>query len=234
VWVSFRDGPIFGYESQVLNPLHHVFNDDDDGSTTVLIKASESVPFPGGRNMALMEGDGQGLLLHSLTWVDPVTVIDVNVVAVVPPHGRRLAQQKKQRKSHFHGTNAFLVPYRDEFLGIGHFHRPPGRDSNEYARHGHHYTHAFFTISGLPPFQLKRLSREFVLPSETFPQDADIIQFASGLELDVAHGKALLAYGINDCEGAAAHVDMQIVEEMLRPVKEGQEVLDLMRKLIIE
>jgi hypothetical protein len=217
VWVSYRDGPNFGYESQVLNPLHVL------QEKSVVIKASESVSFSGGRNMALMDN---GQALHSLTWVDPVTVIDVNV----KHHGRRLAQGR-QRKSHFHGTNAFLVPFRDELLGIGHFHRPPGRDPNEYARHGHHYTHAFFTISGLPPFKLKRLSREFVLPSKTFPQDADIIQFASGLELDEAKAKVVIAYGINDCEGAAAHVDIKVVEEMLIPVKEGQEVLDLMRTL---
>jgi hypothetical protein len=233
VWVSYRDGPSFGYESQVLNPLH-VFR---DGS--IVIRASESVPFSGGRNMALMENDdkgGQQASLHSLTWVDPVTVRNVNVGGdgVAVPHSqrrrrRRLAQS--QRKSHFHGTNGFLVPYGDEWLGIGHFHRPPGRDPNDYARHGHHYTHAFFTISGIAPFQLKRLSREFVIPSEAFPQDAEIIQFASGLELDDANGKVLLAYGINDCEGAIVNVDVSIVEEMLRPVKDGQEVLDLMRIL---
>lgn len=219
VWLSFRDGPNFGYDKQVMNPLHVL-----DGSV-VVIRASESVPFCCGRNMALLEQQGQ-TTLQSLTWVDPVTVINVDVF-----HGRRLTQDQRQRKSHFHGTNAFLVPYRGELLGMGHFHRPPGRGPNEYARHGHHYTHALFTISAAPPYKLERLSREFVFPSKTYPQDADIIQFASGLELDVATEKVVIAYGINDCEGAVVHVDMKVVQEMLLPVKEGQQVLDLMRKL---
>jgi len=48
MWISYRDGPSFGYDKQVLNPLH--FESDK-----VAIKASESVPFCCGRNMALME-----------------------------------------------------------------------------------------------------------------------------------------------------------------------------------
>lgn len=48
VWISYRDGPNFGYDKQVLNPLH--FMDEK-----VMIRASESVPFCCGRNMALME-----------------------------------------------------------------------------------------------------------------------------------------------------------------------------------
>jgi len=138
----------------------------------------------------------------------------------------------KKRESHFHGTNAFLVPYKGkELLGIGHFHRPPGRDANEYARHGHHYTHAFFTISTSEPYHLKRLSAEFVFPSKQYPQDAAIIQFASGLELDEANGQAVIAYGINDCEGAGVYVNLKVVEDMLLPVEEGQQVLDVMRKV---
>ena len=116
-------------------------------------------------------------------------------------------------------------------LGIGHFHRPPDRNPNKYARHGHHYTHALFTISASAPYKLKRLSAEFVFPSKQYPRDADMIQFASGLELDEANGQAVIAYGINDCEGGVVYVDLNVLEEMLRPVKEGQEVLDLMRKV---
>lgn len=141
---------------------------------------------------------------------------------------RRLGGEKK---SHFHGTNSFLLPYKnDEFLGIGHFHRPPGRDTSEYSRHGHHYTHAFFTISASEPYHLQRLSAEFVFPSKQYPQDADIIQFASGLELDEANGQVVIAYGINDCEGAGVYVDLDVVEGMLRPVQEGQQVVNVMQK----
>lgn len=172
-----------------------------------------------------------------------MTVVDVDVGksaarrltevsdGLVSSDHRRLGQRGKRRESHFHGTNAFLVPYRgDELLGIGHFHRPPGRDRNEYSRHGHHYTHAFFTISASEPYQLKRLSAEFVIPSKQYPRDAAIIQFASGLELDEANGQAVISYGINDCEGAGVYVDVKVVEKMLQPVQEGQQVVDLMRK----
>lgn len=167
-------------------------------------------------------------------------MIDVDV-SKVNSKRRRLTEQatsvhrrlEKKRESHFHGTNAFLVPYNNnkELLGIGHFHRPPGRDANEYSRHGHHYTHAFFTISSDEPYRLKRLSAEFVFPSKQYPQDAAIIQFASGLELDQVNGKVVIAYGINDCEAGAVYVDLRVVEDMLKPVKEGQQVLDVMQKV---
>jgi hypothetical protein len=180
--------------------------------------------------------------LQSLTWADPVTVIDVDdgrKSKTTPQRHRRLAE--KQKKSHFHGTNAFMVylPKTQEFLGIGHFHRPPGRDAfNPYARFGHHYTHTFFTISSRPPFRLTRLSPEFVLPSKSKilgDEDSDIIQFLSGLEV-ITLGKnkedyAVIAYGINDCEGAAVYLSMDRVNQLLRPVPQGKEVVDLMEPL---
>ena len=144
---------------------------------------------------------------------------------------RRLSENKG-RVSHFHGTNAFMVPFGDlELLGTGHFHRPPGRGKNDYARFGHHYTHAFFTITAKPPHRLKRLSPEFVLASKSnkHGDDADIIQFASGLEVD---GKdVILAYGINDCEGAAVYVDRAVVDGLLRAVPDGMQVVDLLEKI---
>ena len=121
------------------------------------------------------------------------------------------------------------LPKTGEYLGIGHFHRPPGRDKNDYARFGHHYTHAFFTITEKPPFRLKRLSAELVIPSHAYPEDAEIIQFWSGLELDGT--KLALAYGINDCEGAAINIDLSVVEGLLREVPRGKEVVDLMMQL---
>ena len=173
--------------------------------------------------------------LQSLTWADPVTVVDVNdkkhtrrLVQAIDDNHRRL-KDESGRESHFHWTNAFMVPFGDnELLGMGHFHRPPGRGKNDYARFGHHYTHAFFTITAKAPHRLKRLSGEFVLPSKSnkYGDDADIIQFASGLEVD--GDDVILAYGINDCEGAAVHVDKVVVNELLRSVPEGKEVIDLM------
>jgi hypothetical protein len=151
-------------------------------------------------------------------------------------HRRRRQLREKVKKSHFHGTNGFMVylPKTQEYLGIGHFHRPEGRAANDYARFGHHYTHAWFTIPASPPFRLQRLSREFLLPSQADPKDGEIIQFLSGLELvERENGKQVLAlaYGINDCEGAAVYIDMDQVDWLLRDVPEGKEVLDLMAPL---
>ena len=119
------------------------------------------------------------------------------------------------------------LPHTNEYLGIGHFHRPSGREANDYARFGHHYTHAFFTISDRPPFHLKRLSQELVLPSHAHENDAEVIQFWSGLEL-LDDNTLTLAYGINDCEGAATFLDLSAVENLLREVDPGKEVIDLM------
>ena len=167
--------------------------------------------------MALMEHLENPKQLQSLTWADPVTVVDVDdgrsgsSSNTAAEQKRRLLAAKK-RKSHFHGTNAFMVYLedRDEFFGIGHFHRPSNRDAyNPYARHGHHYTHTFYTISSRPPFRLTRLSQEFVFPSKSKilqDDDADVIQFMAGLEVvkrDNDKEYAAIAYGINDCEAAA-------------------------------
>lgn len=149
---------------------------------------------------------------------------------------RKLAQKMK---SNIHGTNGFLIPLKQtsELLGIAHFHRPDKRDTSDYALHGHHYTHAFFTI--LPSrdgqYRLSRLSNEFVFRTMSLPRrdDADIIQFAAGLDLigsDI-DGKLLVSYGINDCEGAAFYLEMQEVQRLLQNVSEGQEVVDLMQKV---
>ena len=134
-------------------------------------------------------------------------------------------------------------------MGIAHFHRPENRKESEYALHGHHYTHAFFTIARQAdtttttdgtsrPFKLKRLSNEFVFRTNSIPigetqpppVDGDIIQFASGLDVyggDV-DGKLIVSYGINDCEGAVFTMSMSKVQELLLEVRPGQEVVDLM------
>jgi hypothetical protein len=244
IWISYREGKVFGYDKQVLNRLHI--------STTpeleFTLKASEIETMCCGRNMALIDSVHTDDLL-ALTWVDPVTVEKVelkNKESTRTGH-RRLLQETshrrlaavmdkkkdQERKSHFHGTNGFMVhlPETGEFLGIGHLHRPPSRDfDNPYARFGHHYTHAFFTISDQVPFHLKRLSPELVLPSQAYPDDAEIIQFWSGLER-VDSQTLALAYGINDCEGAATYLDMGTVNGLLREVPEGKEVVDLMEPL---
>lgn len=262
IWVSYREGKHFGYDKQVLNKVHFEFTDGSSGGgggndsdtkglrtnnnkeqLTVTLLASDTETLCCGRNMALLDNVHTNQL-QALTWVDPVTVVDVDVsktdVAdqVQEQQRRRLSKEDKKKKSHFHGTNGFMVhlPKTGEYLGIGHFHRPPGRDKNDYARFGHHYTHAFFTITDKPPFRLNRLSAELVLSSDSYPDDADIIQFWSGLELSTGFdGKEdsmlALAYGINDCEGAAIHLELAFVDGLLRDVPIGKEVVDFMMPL---
>ena len=71
------------------------------------------------------------------------------------------------------------------------------------------------------------MSPELLLPSQSYKDDAEIIQFWSGLER-VDDNLLALAYGINDCEGAAMYMEMSIVEALLRVVPQGKEVRDLM------
>jgi hypothetical protein len=274
LFVSYRDGPNFGYDKQVLNRVH--LTREANGVLKASLLASEVNTLCCGRNMALIE-NMLTYKLQALTWVDPVTVVNVHIrdketnleggkmtqrrlsaveegrrppppppqpplreaesawnqsfVAMMPPHRRRL-KSSGRKESDFHGTNGFMVylPQLHEYLGIGHFHRPPGRKENDYARFGHHYTHAFFTISDHEPFHLKRLSPELVLQSDTKPQDAEVIQFWSGLErLD--NNVIVLTYGINDCEGAATYIDMKTIDYILRDVPKGMEVSDMLEPL---
>ena len=161
---------------------------------------------------------------------------------------RRLRGNKQQ--SSIHGTNGYLIPLHSssEVLGIAHFHRPDGRAPNKFARFGHHYTHAFFTIkrqeitnldgTSEVKHSLSRLSNEFVFSSpsvslEHKDKTGDIIQFASGLDLlgSDKNGKLLISYGINDCESALVTIPMKSVQEMLVEVSEGQEVFHLMEDI---
>ena len=45
------------------------------------------------------------------------------------------------------------------------------------------------------------------------------------------NAQVVVGYGINDCEGAVLEVDLSVVEDLLRPIEEGQEVIDLMQPL---
>jgi len=324
IWILYRNGPLFGYDAQVHNPVHFeppprldtVGNGGGDGSGgsgedgkffTAFVKASESIIIRGGRNIALISeepmiggthDDGKVRWnpppkLKALTWVDPVTVVEdidlrgidkrlslmnaneeemyvdgVNADSngndggVESRHGRRLRSERQHRtatttKSNIHGTNGYMIPLATtgELLGIAHFHRPEDRRPSEYALHGHHYTHAFFTIARDDAvtiingdnsttgqrYKLKRLSNEFVFRTNSIPEgmtrppsdDGDIIQFASGLDLlgsDI-DGRAIISYGINDCEGAVFTLSMRIMQQMLIEVQPGQEVVDLMMEI---
>lgn len=279
LWISFREGQIFGYETQVLNRVYLTRTDDDNDATNdgldgtsptpwrATIRASETTSFCCGRNMALMEPRHEPHTLQSLTWIDPVTVVDVDTTPLVQrkkndkgqgkPHRRLLeplpdpfhtnttsaqrrrtavAATKTPPKSHIHGTNAFMVywPAHDVYLGVGHFHRPHDRKPNSYARFGHHYTHVFYTLTASAPYRLGHVSPEWVLPAASPPHahDAEIIQFASGLEVDPdGEHDIVVAYGINDCEAAVVRVAATTVWKLLRPVPEGQEIAHLMAPL---
>lgn len=82
---------------------------------------------------------------------------------------------------------------------------------------------------------LKRLSQEFLFPSNVpqFSMDADVVQFASGLEWVPSSTEKQIAigYGINDCEGAVVTVDWSQVESMLVSVDEGSHVAQNMRNI---
>jgi hypothetical protein len=269
VFVSYREGPGFGYEAQVLNPIHFQRSTETTSRLSATILASETSSFCCGRNMALLNARGSKSLA-ALTWVDPVTVerVDTTPIAsaqnkakaaprfqrrrrltasmnkasvaarVIPKFAARNRQLgETPRKSHIHGTNGFMVPMPgNEYLGVAHFHRPSDRKPNPYARFGHHYTHAFYTVAAKSPdaldFRLTSLSQEFVLPSIHQPGDGEIIQFISGLEYDARTEEVILSYGINDCEGAIRTIPRAMVQEMLRPVpSEGQQVEDFMLPL---
>ena len=86
---------------------------------------------------------------------------------------------------------------------------------------GHHYTHAFFTISASEPHHLRKVSQEFVFPSQSHENDGDWIQFASSLEW--VHGdqdnddqSIIITYGVNDCEGFFTKVDWKTGESTLK------------------
>ncbi|KAL3797718.1 hypothetical protein HJC23_000263 [Cyclotella cryptica] len=294
IWVLYRNGPLFGYNDQIHNPIHFEEASPDEKVNGVkfvaYVKASETVRVCCGRNIALISEEVglnskgssswvENPRLKALTWVDPVTVVDVNLGDVPSKiNNRRLLDESSSfttprsnrthtnidsnhrrlkgsqtPKSNIHGTNGYMVPLPStgELLGIAHFHRPEHRQSSDYALHGHHYTHVFFTIARYGnndagsvdsrPFKLKRLSNEFVFQTQSMPisevtrkyVDADVIQFASGLDLvgsDV-DGTLIIAYGINDCEGAVFTMGMDKVLGLLIEVEPGQEVVDLMQTI---
>jgi hypothetical protein len=136
----------------------------------------------------------------------------------------------------FHGTSGHLLYSEgtDEYIGIIHAHRDIDK-GRFIAKFGHHYTHAFFAISSRPPYELRRLSQEFVFPSKApnLSLDADVVQFASGLEWVPGRHQVAIGYGINDCEAAVVYVGWDTVDTMLRSVANGTQVVDTMKNATI-
>lgn len=225
IYLSFRNGKHFGYTSQVQNRLYF-----DSKTNDFYIKASESIALDGGRNFAMFESQEQKLM--ALTWVDPVTVATIDTNITLNRKVQKAPNPSSKKRSNIHGTNGMLILFQDELLGIAHFHRPEDRQTSNYARHGHHYTHAFYTISSKPPFKLRSLSNEFIFPSAHDKKEGDLIQFAAGL--DLYESKLIISYGINDCEGAIMQLPAENLKQMLIKVDhEGQEVVDFMKKIEI-
>ena len=147
------------------NPIHFT-KGKETNTFEAYIKASETFTVCCGRNIAFISeaphrkksSSSSSNELLALTWIDPVTTMDVvpsNDAAVtlrrlseteegidLMPVNENVRRFLKAKKSHIHGTNGYLLPLHStsELLGIAHFHRPEGRDSSHYARHGHHYS----------------------------------------------------------------------------------------------
>ena len=277
-YVLYRNGPKFGYDKQIQNPLHFDIQTILNKKRLVAyVKASETFTICCGRNIALISeefDEPENNNLKALTWIDPVTIDAVNLIGkdmkrrlveegndflqisqynnVLPTIDRNLRQKTKIQKSNIHGTNGYMIPLKStrELLGIAHFHRPENRQKSDYALHGHHYTHAFFTLSKEPNldsetnnknhgYVLKRISNEFLFPTQSTSTledgkaDGDMIQFASGIDLigSDKDGKLIISYGINDCEGAVFSMGMDKVQAMLINLDRNseKEVIDIMR-----
>ena len=159
--------------------------------------------------------------------------------------GVPLKSDVDKKSSFIHGTNDRMIhlPHTSELLGIGHFHRPKHikgdtcwiddtKETCKYARYGHHYTHALYTISDKSPHVLTRLSNEFMFPrsdNQKRKDNAHIIQFASGLS--IVGETLLICYRINDCEAANMQLPLNKLESLLINVTKGTKVRDLMAKL---
>lgn len=237
LWVLYRNGKAFGYDKQLHNRLR--FGTTANGGLEVYVRASETVTSCCGRNMAMISSPASDhdVPLRTVTWVDPFTVETVDAPSFGTEQRRRRLGREKKKKSDVHGTNGYMVPFGDddELLGIAHFHRPEHRAKSDYALHGHHYTHAFFTMSTEEPHTLRSMSNEFLFRSlggdGDHDDDGEVIQFASGVDVlrsDNGRDEVLLSYGVNDCESAVLKVDAEVVRDMLQRVEPGQEVADLM------
>jgi hypothetical protein len=197
------------------------------------------------RDADVMGNEGK---LPFLTLPDPVWIQSIDTRSSTQFHDMHIpipsniSKNAWGKRSDFHGTSGFLLYLsgKDEYLGIGHFHRERrwSKDNRMDAKWGHHYTHAFFTISGQPPYVLKRLSQEFLFPSKVanFSRDADVVQFASGLEWvpDSSRRQVAIGYGINDCEGAIVYLDSDTIELMLHAVANGTQVAHTMTNITRE
>ena len=117
VWVLYRNGPLFGYTSQVHNPVH--FEDASSEARTAsgvtfvaYVKASETLVVDGGRNIALMSEEPLGRnKTGEVGWVSSPSRgerIDSTVDGSTSEHLQKAKHRRlgsKPTKSNIHGTN---------------------------------------------------------------------------------------------------------------------------------
>ena len=246
VWVSFKNyqsGPLIT-QVQVFSPLKFETNQQ---SWSAIIPASESRYVCCGRNMGVLEEPGtvDDHVLFPLKHMDTIDPVNISSHLM---RNNDLPEKKKflpyppdpiKYGKYLHGTTGMLLhlPDRGEYVGILHQHRPHKKgekDGVDYAPFGHHYSHTFFTVTDKAPHKLTRMSKEFLFPAQTreFKNDAENIQFASGLDIVERDGKeyVLISYGIGDCEGAVVEVEWSIVEEMLLPTGGDRGPRDFFKK----
>ena len=233
LWISYKDyyQPT-GYDLQFLSPVHMEYS-ANTSNLRVFTRGKEITAICCGRNIAILENPAStDNNLSYLKTIEPVLVEHSLVHRNYRPP--KESKTVDLETSNYHGTSGYLVKFkRDELLGIGHFHRGPLNRS--YAEFGHHYTHSFFTISEKAPHSLQRLSGEFVFQAKTGgKEDAEIIQFATGLEIIEREGKTfvLIGYGLNDCEAAGIFVDLERVDGLLKAVGKGETVSKNMKRVL--
>lgn len=241
LWLNYKVyDQSLGRNVQWISPVRFPL-DQQKSNLVVAVYENETQYVCCGRNMGVLEWE-KDHELGLLSQVDPIVVTSelLNYESMIKINTTHPETNASYPTSGFHGSLGFLpqIPGEDELLGIAHCHRPNDYDStNEYSIYGHHYTHVFFTLSRMPPYRMKRLSAEFVFPakSKKYPHDAEVIQFASGLEIVDYPGNrmVIIGYGINDCEAAFASIPWTMVDSMLRPVvTDGKHrIFDHMAKL---
>lgn len=243
VWAGYKhyDSGRVLMEVQMFSPLKFEINKD---TWEAIAPASQTRYACCGRNMGVLEEQGEwGDDQHAGDTLNCVDVDPLNISATM--EHQDLPKKKdflpyppkpKGKAQYIHGNTGMLLhlPESNEYLGILHQHRPHKKSDERvkklYAPFGHHYTHAFFTFNDRPPYKLTNLSNEFVFPAQSggFEQDAENIQFASGLDIVERNGKkyVIIGYGIGDCESAVVEVEWSTVKEMLVPTWGKHEASD--------
>lgn len=247
-----------------VNKLQTMKESSADSTPRWIIASNDEFVVCCGRNFMALSArhDGNGIAtslqnhrqaFEFLTWPDPIWVQSFDpttqyqnqdstkeeeIIGFKTPN--RTSKSIFGKSSHYHGTSGFLLylPATEEYLGVGHIHRERkwAKDVRVDARFGHHYTHSFFTMTSRPPYQLTKVSPEFLFPSKSLEGDADVVQFASGLEWvpSTKHQLIAIGYGINDCESAIVQVSWKTVESLLRPVHPGDEIASVMSNMTRE